>query len=50
MLRELIQAIGSERFMETKFNERAGQFSPDGRWVAYQYNESGPNEIYVESA
>jgi eukaryotic-like serine/threonine-protein kinase len=24
-----------------------GQFSPDGRWVAYQSNESGRDEIYV---
>ncbi len=24
-----------------------GQFSPDGRWVAYTSNESGLNEIYV---
>ena len=22
-------------------------FSPDGRWIAYQSNESGPNQIYV---
>ncbi len=25
-----------------------GQFSPDGRWVAYQSNESGTFEIYVQ--
>jgi Tol biopolymer transport system component len=30
------------------FEERAGQFSPDGRWVAYQSNESGRFEIYVQ--
>ena len=29
-------------FVETAFLERAGQFSPDGRWVAYHSNESGP--------
>ena len=34
-------------FVETGFLERAGQFSPDGRWVAYQSNETGPYEIYV---
>ena len=28
-------------------NETWGQFSPDGRWVAYQSNESGRFEIYV---
>ena len=25
----------------------AGQFSPDGRWVAYQSDESGLPEVYV---
>ena len=29
-------------------NERDGQFSPDGKWVAYQSNESGRQEIYVK--
>jgi len=32
----------------TPFDERGGQFSPDGRWVAYQSNESGRFEIYVQ--
>jgi Tol biopolymer transport system component len=31
------------------FFEGNGQFSPDGRWVAYQSNESGRFEIYVTS-
>ncbi len=31
----------------TDFNEGAGSFSPDGRWVAYISNESGRSEIYV---
>jgi hypothetical protein len=26
-----------------------GQFSPDGRWVAYQSNETGRFEVYVRS-
>jgi eukaryotic-like serine/threonine-protein kinase len=30
------------------FDEDMGQFSPDGRWVAYQSNESGSYEIYVQ--
>jgi len=34
-------------FVKTAFLERAGQFSPDGHWVAYQSNETGPYEIYV---
>ena len=34
-------------FLQTQFNEAFGQFSPDGRWVAYASNESGRNEVYV---
>jgi eukaryotic-like serine/threonine-protein kinase len=34
-------------FLQTQFNETSGQFSPDGRWVAYQSNESDRNEVYV---
>jgi dipeptidyl aminopeptidase/acylaminoacyl peptidase len=34
-------------FLKTSFDERQGQFSPDGRWVAYTSNESGRHEIYV---
>jgi Tol biopolymer transport system component len=34
--------------VRTKFEERDGQFSPDGKWIAYQSNESGQFEIYVQ--
>ncbi len=34
-------------FLRTKANELWGQFSPDGRWVAYQSNETGRYEIYL---
>jgi Tol biopolymer transport system component len=34
-------------FKPTEASELWGQFSPDGRWVAYQSNESGRFEIYV---
>ncbi len=34
-------------FLNTPSDERSSQFSPDGRWVAYQSNESGRFEIYV---
>jgi Tol biopolymer transport system component len=34
--------------VRTRFEERDGQFSPDGRWVAYQSDESGRDEIYVQ--
>jgi len=33
--------------LRSPFNESRGQFSPDSRWVAYQSDESGSNEIYV---
>ncbi|MCU1259437.1 MAG: serine/threonine protein kinase [Bryobacterales bacterium] len=34
-------------FVSTPFSEIQGAFSPDGKWVAYQSNESGRYEIYV---
>ena len=34
-------------YLRTEFNERDGQFSPDGRWVAYMSDESGRFEVYV---
>jgi serine/threonine protein kinase/Tol biopolymer transport system component len=36
-------------FLQTQFAENSGQFSPDGRWLAYVSNESGRNEVYVVS-
>ena len=33
--------------LTTDFNEGLGDFSPDGRWVAYVSNESGRSEVYV---
>ncbi len=36
-------------FLQTDFNERNGRFSPDGRWIAYTSDESGINQIYVQS-
>jgi hypothetical protein len=42
-------AAGSKPFplLQTPFNELIPQLSPDGKWVAYQSNESGRQEIYV---
>ncbi len=34
-------------FLKTPFDALNGVFSPDGRWVAYESNESGRYEIYV---
>jgi eukaryotic-like serine/threonine-protein kinase len=36
-------------FVQTPFTDVWGQFSPDGKWVAYQSDESGQDEIYVRS-
>ena len=33
--------------LTTPFGERRGKFSPDGRWIAYESDESGNYEIYV---
>ena len=32
----------------TRFNERSPAFSPDGRWLAYDSDESGRSEVYVQ--
>jgi len=34
--------------LQTEFNEMLGQFSPDGRWIAYQSDESARPEVYVQ--
>jgi serine/threonine-protein kinase len=33
--------------VETRFDERGGHLSPDGRWISYNSNVSGRSEIYV---
>jgi hypothetical protein len=37
---------GFER-LRSSFTERAPEFSPDGRWIAYESNESGNLQVYV---
>jgi serine/threonine-protein kinase len=37
----------TEPLVQTSFAEYSPKISPDGRWVAYQSNESGPFQIYV---
>src|SRR5579864_801320 len=34
-------------FLRTAPQEFAGAISPDGRWIAYESNEAGRNEVYV---
>jgi Tol biopolymer transport system component len=37
-------------FLQTEFDETEGQFSPDGKKVAYVSNETGRHEVYVQPA
>ena len=37
----------SEPLLATEFNERNGEISPDGRWLAYESDASGQYEVYV---
>lgn len=46
----LIPTSGDQKpvaLIKTNFSVSQGQFSPDGRWIAYVSNESGRWEIYV---
>lgn len=36
-------------YLKTDFNEQSPQLSPDGRWLAYVSDESGPMEVYVQN-
>jgi dipeptidyl aminopeptidase/acylaminoacyl peptidase len=38
-----------EPFLKTAYSESNARVSPDGRWVAYQSDESGSPEVYVQS-
>jgi serine/threonine-protein kinase len=44
-----LRAGKPELFLQTPFHERAPTFSPDGRWIAYQSNESGKYRVYVQA-
>jgi hypothetical protein len=35
-------------YLASPFNEANGVFSPDGRWIAYESDESGRPEVYVQ--
>ncbi len=37
------------RYLRTPFNEELATVSPDGRWLAYNSDETGTSEIYVQS-
>jgi Tol biopolymer transport system component len=35
--------------IQSKSNSACGQFSPDGKWIAFTSDESGRNQIYVQA-
>jgi eukaryotic-like serine/threonine-protein kinase len=47
-----LEMTGTDRkprmVVNTRYDTTMAQFSPDGRWVAYQTNESGRSEIVVQ--
>jgi Tol biopolymer transport system component len=46
-----LEQAGKPRvFLRTQSSEWFAQYSPDGRWLAYESNESGRSEIYVQSS
>ena len=42
-----LKAGPPERFLASQFTDTVPAFSPDGRWLAYESNESGRQEVYV---
>ena len=47
---EFSMASGKARpVLQTPSSEGSARFSPDGRWIAYDSNETGPFEIYVRA-
>jgi len=48
----LLTSEGDHRasvFLSSPANERQARFSPDGKWMAYQSDESGQFQIYVQT-
>jgi Tol biopolymer transport system component len=48
-----ILPVGGDRkpypLVQSSFREWFGEFSPDGRWIAYDSDESGRSEIYLRA-
>ncbi len=42
-----LPGLQAKPFLQPKWIVRNGQFSPDGKWVAYSSNEAGNWEVYV---
>jgi Tol biopolymer transport system component len=43
-----VEGATTTTIAQTNFDERDGQFSPDGRWVAFVSNDSGRPEVYTQ--
>jgi Tol biopolymer transport system component len=46
---QLEQGAQPIAFLQSRFNESQGQFSPNGKWFAYVSDQSGQPQIYVTS-
>jgi serine/threonine-protein kinase len=44
-----LKAGKPEQFLKSNFQDTVPSFSPDGRWLAYQSNESGAGDVYVRA-
>lgn len=44
-----LKAGTSRPLLEAKFSQLGARLSPDGRWLAYESDESGAREIFVRS-
>jgi eukaryotic-like serine/threonine-protein kinase len=44
-----LQAGKPEPFLRSPFKDGGAAFSPDGKWLAYDSNSSGTNEVYVRA-
>ena len=42
-----VKAGKPERYLSSEFADILPTFSPDGRWIAYQSNDAGREEVYV---
>ena len=38
-----------KRLINTPFEDSSSEFSPDGHWIAYQSDEQGQTDVYVQS-
>ena len=49
LMRQGADSAEFEDFLTAEWNEGNAEISPDGRWIAYQSDESGEPRIYVHS-